>query len=87
MIYWARAGQERVEAAVVALRKARATERCRTSPYGVQPTCTLVTREDFDEIFVAIGSDARDVNHRVQASALLDGFSVDEVTSAEAALA
>lgn len=80
----------RIDDAVEALRKARATDECRTSLYGMQPDCTLVNGAAFDEIsvaYVAVGTDARDVNHRVQASALLDGFSVDEITAAEEALA
>lgn len=74
--------------AAEALRKARATERCRISPIGMRPDCTLVNGEDFNEIFVDTGHGwrSRNINHRVQASALLDGFSVDEVTAAEEVL-
>jgi hypothetical protein len=61
-----------------ALRKARATMRCERGPWPyASRTCDLVGR--------LVERGYRSAQHTEHASALLDGFSVEEVTAAEAA--
>ena len=67
----------RVDAAKVALRKARATLACETTP-GFNEGCP--TMEDYD-----LPYDGEDMAkaHRSLASAALDGFTVQEISAAE----